>query len=51
MIEMRTCRYCGKERPLAEMKPGRVRMNGAWHEFWFCADTPCKGYFQMGCEG
>lgn len=57
------CAYCGKERPVSEMKLGKVifrnsrYIGGRWKQFvdekvnWYCADDYCEGYNQMAHEG
>ena len=53
--ETKKCAQCGKERPVAEMKLGKTterRSGGTVKvEHWFCVDSPCRGYYQMGSEG
>ena len=60
-----TCAYCGKERPVEEMKRGTITYRGfVWDERqhrrktgllrkvnWYCADGPCHMHDRFGHEG
>lgn len=60
---LKKCAYCGKERPVAEMKRGTVIFQNIRFvagnpkrfidkkENWYCAYGPCHGYDQMAHEG
>jgi len=55
------CAYCGKERPLEELKEGKIicrerdtfsgKQKIVTKNKLFCKDAPCQGYYQMGEEG
>ena len=59
--EMGRCAYCGKERPIDELKPGEIdfidrnpytgKRYVAHKTNLYCKDGPCHGYDQMGHEG
>lgn len=59
--EMGRCAYCGKERPLDELEPGKISFIGydstirkrkvMTETNLYCKDGPCHGYDQMGHEG
>ncbi len=54
--ETKRCAYCGKERPIEEMMESRLfyrKSSGASATAmkWYCNDTGCAGYDQMGHEG
>ena len=60
MPEIIRCAYCGKERPISEMKQGEIifrtrNQNGkvclGRKVNWYCADKGCYGYDQMAHEG
>jgi len=62
-METGKCAYCGKERPIAELKSGTIifqdsKWNGVkWKKFvneksnLYCSDGPCHSHDQMGHEG
>lgn len=54
------CAYCGKERPINELKKGNIHYigrDGAGRKAsltktnYYCHDKPCHGFDQMGHEG
>ncbi len=45
------CKYCGKVRPIEELKVAKVYINGEWREDWYCKDDGCASYAQMSAEG
>lgn len=55
MCKLRKCAYCGKERPLSEMKQGTNR--GKFVKFadkktnWYCSDSSCHLHDQYAHEG
>ena len=61
MSDLKKCTYCGKERPVEEMKQGKITFRDR-DQFtrkafinsqtnWYCADKGCHGYDQMAHEG
>lgn len=64
MCKLRKCAYCGKERPLSEMKQGTITfLNGKWNNRgkfvkfadkktnWYCSDSSCHLHDQYAHEG
>ncbi len=59
MIEVMKCAYCGKTRPIEEMKQGEIFHRATYYgkrvtervTNWYCADSPCRGNDQMAQEG
>ena len=49
--ETRYCEYCGKSRPLDQLKTETIWINGRRIEGTYCADSHCADYAQMGAEG
>lgn len=49
------CPQCATKRPEKEMKSRRIHQirSGSLvtETMMFCADAPCGGHYQMGCEG
>lgn len=49
------CAYCNVERPIIEMKRGKIIFISSRRVCettnWYCADKPCHIYDQMSHEG
>ena len=45
------CRYCGKKRPVTELKLTKIYHNGGRVENLYCADDKCAIYAEMSGEG
>jgi hypothetical protein len=61
---IKKCAYCGKERPIEEMKQGTITFRNSKYDSrgkrkqfvdkktnWYCNDTSCHGNDQMAHEG
>ena len=45
------CEYCGKERPLDQLKQEAILRNGREHIGTYCRYDGCANFAQMSAEG